>query len=448
MRRWSFGLVLAALAVSAACAARLPVVTDPAYPDYLFPTVPTEFEGSPAAQAHDEAWTFFQVGDVSTAEIRYRLLVDQNLEFFPARAALGWLSMARNQPEAAAENFAAAISASSGYVPALVGHGDAMLALERREAALESYEAALEADSSLTPVRRVVDELRFSIAGERLRNAREAAAAGRHEEATTAYRQLIGASPNSGFLHVELARIEQSRGNVDQAVDLARRAATLDASDPAAFLLLGELHEARGELEDALRAYEQADDAEPTDLTARHIERVRDLMRLADLPPAILDIASKPEVTRGELAALIGVRLSDLLVDAAASRPVIITDIRDHWGSQWIQTVADAGVMDVDAAYRFSPLTTMRRSELADVAGAILDVIERQTDVGPLGAAGTRSFSDMRPSHRSYAAAMRSVAAGVLDMLESDSFQPSRPATGAEAVAMADRLAALAREFP
>ena len=434
---------MVAVLVTTACAARVPVVTDPAYPDYLFPTVPVEYQGAPAARSHNEAWTFLQVGDLVTADARYETILAQTPEFFPAQVGRGWVSMARDEPERAARYFEAATEDAPRYVPALVGFGEAMLALDRPAEAVESYQAALAVDGSLTEVRRVVDELQFALASDRLSVARAAAQAGRYTEATAAYRQLLEASPDSGFLHVELGRVEQRRGNQDAALAHARRASELDSFDPDAFLLEGELNEARGDLQASLVAYERADAVDPTDETARHIERVRDLMRLADLPSEMLDIASKLEVTRGELAALIGVRLSDLLLDASG-RSVIITDTRDHWGAQWIQAVADAGVMDIDAAYRFSPAVTMRRSELADVVSATLDIIEEQTGSGPLGSSGTQGFSDMRPSHRSYSAAIRAVAAGVLATQENSSFQPSRTASGAEAVEMADRLSELA----
>ncbi len=435
---------MVAVVVTAACAARVPVVTDPAYPDFLFPTVPVEYQGAPAARSHNEAWTFLQVGDLVTAEARFERLLAQTPEFFPAQVGRGWVSMARNEPARAAQYFEAATEDAPTYVPALVGFGEAMLALDRPAEAVESYTAALAVDGSLTEVRRVVNELQFALASDRLGVARAAAQAGRYTEATAAYRQLLEASPDSGLLHVELGRVEQRRGNQDAALDHARRASDLDPFDPDAFLLAGELHEAGGDLQAALVAYERADAVDPTDETARHIERVRDLRLLADLPSEMLDIASKLEVTRGELAALIGVRLTDLLLEASG-RSVIIIDTRDHWGGQWIQAVADAGVMDVDAAYRFSPAVTMRRSELADVVSATLDIIEEQTDSGPLGSSGTEGFSDMRPSHRSYSAAIRAVAAGVLETQESGSFEPSRPASGAEAVAMAERLNELAR---
>ena len=151
MRRWSFPCALVAVAVTAACATRLPVVTDPAYPGYLFPTVPAEYEGSPAARSHNEAWTYLQVGDLLTADLRFQTLLEQTPEFFPAQAGRGWVSMARNEPEGAARYFEAAVEDSPTYVPALVGRGEAMLALDRREdcAVLTSTRS----HGSRTPVR-------------------------------------------------------------------------------------------------------------------------------------------------------------------------------------------------------------------------------------------------------------------------------------------------------
>ena len=76
-------------------------------------------------------------------------------------------------------------------------------------------------------------------------------------------------------------------------------------------------------------------------------------------------------MTRGDLAALIGTRFPNLLRDAAGGRTVIITDTRNYWGHQWILDVTQAGVMEVDAGYRFEPGQTVRRGELAEVVDAM-----------------------------------------------------------------------------
>ncbi len=438
--------LLAFVGLLGACATRVPVVTTPEYPAFMFPTIPLEYARTSAAESHQEAWSFLQTGDLGGAEARYGVALTETPDFYPATTGLGWVSLARRDPQQAAGHFARAMTAAPTYVPALVGHADAMNALERPAAALESYEAALRVDPGLTLVAQRVEELRFTVVTDVLAGAREAADAGRYAEARAAYERVIETSPQSGFLRVELGRLEQRQGNLEAAVEHARRATELDADDPDAWLLRGELYEAADELPDALRAYEEADVLDPTQETAERIAGVQRLLDRVDIPVEVQRILSRLEVNRAELAALLGVRLSELL-ELGARAAVIVTDTRDHWASQWVQSVADAGVMNVDAAYRFSPTETLRRSDLAVVVAAVLDLIETETDSGAISQRPTESFTDMSPSHLSYAAATRAVAAGVLDRLASDSFQPSRVVTGAEAVRATDRLLELFHEF-
>ena len=440
-RYW--GAIIALALLSGACAARLPVVTDPAYPESLFPSVPGQYEGSAVATQHEEAWLYFQSGDLDTALARYTVLLDRTPDFHPAVTGLGWLSLARDDHIAAAEYFSRATQADPVYVSALVGHGRALLGLGRAADALESFEAALAVEPALPRLGREVEELRFTLVSEQLAEARTAAEAGRFSEATEAYQRVIAASPDSGFLHVELGRVEQQRGNLNAALQHATEAVRLDPQDGGAFLLQGEIHEANDDLESALTAYERADAADPTDDTARNIERIASLMFLAELPAEVREIPSKPSVTRADLAALIGVRFRGLLAETGG-RPVIITDSRDHWGSQWIQAVIDAGIMDVDAAYRFDPSGPVRRGELAEVVVDTLDLIGNQDGAVPPNGAGGLTFSDMSATHLSHGAAQRAVTVGVMAALDNNTFQPSRVVTGLEAAEAVDRLADLA----
>ena len=261
--------VAVAIGVAGACVARVPVVTDPVYPTYLFPTVPSELARSDAAGAHDEAWRYLQTGDLPGAETRYREAVDATPGFYPGRAGLGWVSLARNDAQTAADLFTGVVETQPGYLPALVGQADALFLLDRTEEALVAYEAALGVDPGLARVATRVEELRFTVAAERLARAREAAAAGRFDEAVTVYDAVMADSPESGFLHLEVARVEQQRGNLDAATEHAREAARLDPDDTEAYLLLGAIYEAQGELADAVHAYERADAIDPSEETAR-----------------------------------------------------------------------------------------------------------------------------------------------------------------------------------
>ena len=435
------------LLTAVGCASRVPVVTTPAYPDFAFPTVPGEFIGTTEADRHQDAWAYLQFGDLEGADQRFTELVGQNPSFYPAEAGLGWVGLARGEHEVAVDRFERAIALAPAYVPALLGRGEALLANEQVDAALRSFEAALAAEPSLSRIQRVVQELRFTVMTEQLNAARSAAAGRRFEEAARAYERVIAASPESAFLYIELARVEQTRGDFAGALAHVRLANELDPGEPDGFLLEGELHEAAGELERAAAAYRRANALDPTDETERRLRRLRDLALLAGLPAEYREIPSKPTVTRGELAALVGVRLADLLEMTAGGRAVIITDSRNHWGNSWILAVTRARVMAVDAGYRFEPDRAVSRGELAEVVAALLALL---TDDEPESARAWQTarprFDDMGPGHLRYPSASQAVSAGVLQVREGNTFQPTATVGGVEAVEAIERLEALARE--
>ena len=448
MTRTTLRAVLVAALLAGGCAVRPPVVTSPAYPDYLYPAVPAELLGSPAARRLDDAWAFFQAGDLANAERRYTVLVETSPGFYPAETGLGWLRLARGDARAAERHFGRAVTAATDYVPALVGRGEALLALDDPEAALRAFEAALALDAGLAQIGSTVEQLRFTLVSGRLAAAREDAAAGRLPAARAAYAQLIAASPDSAFLHLELGRVERDLRDTAAALGHAQRAIELDPSDPAAFRLAGELHAAAGDLEAAVAALERAGRLAPDAEVTRQIEQWREQLRLAALPPEIRAIPELPAVTRGDLAALIGSRFAGLLaVSAPAGRTVIVTDTREHWAQAWILDVTRAGVMDVDAAYRFDPERTVRRADLAEIASALLDLLAAGD---PRAAArrpsGGPAFSDMPAAHLRYPAAARAVAAGVMEVLEGQAFRPTLAVDGAAAARAVERLAALADE--
>lgn len=441
------GALIAAL-LAAGCSVSPPVVTTPAFPDYLYPTVPAELRGSPAARDLDEAWAYFQAGDLVTAERGYLALIEAAPGFFPAEAGLGWLHLARGDARASERHFGRAVAVSAEYVPALVGRGEALLVLDEAEAALGSFEAALALDAGLSHLGRVVAELRFALVSQRIAAAREHAAAGRLPAAKAAYEELLAASPDSAFLHLELGQVERNLEDSAAALEHARRAMELDPSDPAAYRLEGELHGAAGDLEAAIAAFERVASLAPGDEVALQIERWREQLRLAALPAEVRALRDKAEVTRGDLAALIGTRFADrLAVSSSEGRTVIVTDTRAHWARRWILDVTRAGVMDVDAGYRFDPERTVRRADLAEIVSAMLDLLAAGNSApADRWSAGGQTFSDMPASHLSYPSAARAVTAGVMRVLEGQAFRPTRAVDGATAVRALERLAEMAGE--
>ena len=439
--RTACAVVLVVSACVAGCATRLPVVTAPTYPDYPVPVVPPDLADDPAVPAHERAWLFLQSGDLEEAELGFVTALGTSPAFYPSDAGLGFVELSRGAWGQAIARFDAALARRPPYVPALIGRGEALLAADRVSEAVTSFEAAVDADPTLISLRRRIEDLRFSDLTAQVARARAARDAGRSDEARASYERLIDASPDSGFLYVELAEVEQRDGRAQAALSRLEQAIAYDPRAVAAWRLMADLYLAAGDLDRGEQALLRAESIEPSAATSRLLADIEGRRREeVSRPPEYLEIEESAAVTRGQLAALIGIGFPDLLAEAAGAGATIVNDARDHWGYGWVLAVVQAGVMLADTNYRFRPERAVTRGEIAEVLVRV-----RRLAAGDSGALPTTRprFSDLAPGHLRYAAASEAVALGVLAPLERDTFQPGRAVSGAEAVGAVDRLSRL-----
>ncbi len=121
------------------------------------------------------------------------------------------------------------------------------------------------------------------------------------------------------------------------------------------------------------------------------------------------------------------------------------TDVRTHWAATWILPVTQAGVMDILPNHTFQPAGTLRRGELAQMATQLvtLSAAGRATDLAAWRAARPR-FVDLPTGNVFYRSAAFAVASGAMTA-DGVRFEPTRPATGAELVALVAYVERLAR---
>jgi len=444
MRKWALALLLGV----SACAPRpvpAPVVTVPKFPEFTQPPIPPAYANSPVAVTFARGWAFFQTGDLKTAEREFLIAATAAPEFSPAETALGDLELARKDAKAALPHFDRALERDRRYVPALLGRAQGLIALNRDDEALAAFETALSIDPGLAEVRRRVEVLKFRGLEQRIARARDLARQGRTDDALQAYSSAIASSPESPFLYREVAAIEKQKGNLDAALADFRKALALEPGDARSLEQIGAILESRDELEGAEKAYADALALEANPEVEKKLEAVRDRIALARLPAEYRAIDEAPQITRGDLAALIGVRLAPLLQAARARDAVVITDARSHWAATWIMNVARAGVMEPFANHTFQPRALVRRTDLAQAVARLLARIAAQHAAQAKAWESARlKFTDLSPGHLAYPAASIAVAAGVMKTAPENSFQPARPVTGAEAAEAIGRLEALA----
>ena len=425
----------------AACAPVVPPTNvKPKHPDYLFPVVPQNFTNTRAAASHNEAWLFLQAGDMLNAHRRFLAALEKMPNFYPAEAGLGYVRLTRGQYDEAVRHFEEAIESDANYVSALVGMGEALLRSGKSAAALESYESALSVDGGLARISRRVELLRFDRMQEEVVRARSAATTGRYKEARTAYERAITESPESTFLYVELGRVVLEEGGLNDALGLALKATELDRNDNEAISLEADIREAMGDFEKAEELLRNLYALNPSEETSKRLERLQAHIELETLPTEYREIQETSQISRAQLAALLGVRFATLFKEGEQARTVIITDTREHWANRWVLSVTSADVMDVNVNYTFQPEALVDRGELGEIIGRIIDLIAPDLDVRKHKRGELPAFTDIGPGHLRYPAAFRAVAAGILPVLGGNTFQPTRPVSGVEAVAAIERL--------
>jgi tetratricopeptide (TPR) repeat protein len=429
-------MVLVAL-TCAACGRRVVVVPPagpPHYPDFVEPIVPLPLTSTPASNAQARAWQFLQAGDLRNAEREANAALKASPEFFPATTTLAYLDLARRDARASIVKFDRALAREAGYVPALAGKGQALASLNRDEEAVAAFETALRHDPSLTDVARRLDVVRLRLAQGRIAEARQAARSGRYDEAMSLYRAALERSPESAFLYRELALIERDHNNGDAAIEHFRKAVALDPSDLASLLDLAAMLDARNDFESGLQAYAAALAIEPDPAVAARRDALRLRAEISRLPAEFRSIDGAPQITRGDLAALIGFRLQRVIAGMRPRDVGVITDIRGHWAERWILDVARAGVIDPFENHTFQPRTVVRR---VDFAQAISRLLNRVAVLAPAEAARWRnarvSFPDVAASNVAYAAVSAAVASGVMMTAADGAFRPAAPISGTEA---------------
>jgi len=216
---------------------------------------------------------------------------------------------------------------------------------------------------------------------------------------------------------------------------------------------LGELLEAQGDIDGAVRALTQAAAIEPSERLTAQLRRARERASVARMPPEFREIARTPRLTRGELAALIGVRFRELLEAQQSRDTVLITDTRGHWAAPWILSVVRSGVMQADPNHTFQPSHLVARLDLARAMSRLLNLAAasqpalaaRWQPPGPPGAAaqGRPLIADIPPSNLSYAAVAQVVSAGVMPLFDDGTLRPGQIVSGEEALQVIDRVETL-----
>lgn len=445
MRHLAWIVVLATGAAACAKPAPPAMPAAPKFADVPGLEIPAGVAVTPEIEArHTAGWRRFQSGDLRGAARDYSAALALKPDFFPSQAGMGYIAFQEEKWEDAAKWFDAAIALDSTYIPALSGRVETSLSLKDDIAAIRTLELWLKvapAGEARDDLRGRLDVLRLRAVQAELSAAATAREAGRLDDAQAALDRARTMSPDSAVVLRELARVEGARGAFDAAEAHAREAVKLDPGDAEAHAVLGETLEAHGRLRDAAAAFARAAALDPRPEWRERVAALNSRADFAELPAEYRGIPSSQAITRGQLAALFGMRLQSAIERAPRRVTVVLTDVRTHWAAQWILPITRAGLMDAMPNHTFQPNAVVRRSDLAQIVWRAIQVLaaHRTADIARWRTSRP-TLVDVPRTHLAAAAIGAVLASGAMSEAEDDRFQPSRAATGAEAIAALARL--------
>jgi tetratricopeptide (TPR) repeat protein len=413
-----------AAAILASCAKPAPAPPQPPQSaEYLFPAWPAGELRPDQERRIRRAWDLLLAGDAPAAERDLQKVLQREPGLIPALTALGYARLAEGRIAEAGRGFEDVLRRRTDYVPAIAGAAQAAQRAGDAEAALRLYRRALSLAPDEPLLRRKLAEARLQVTEKRVADARAAMEGGRADEAEDQYRAALEAAPEVAGLRLELATLLANRGDKAAAVEVLQGDPTQDRQ---VLLQLGELLLGLKDYDRALEAYRRLLDRDPRDDEAlRRSQEIRQAVELLQMPEEYRAIAAAPRISRAELAALLAVKAT-ALSRVKASPPRVAIDISGSWAREHIIKILGYDLMDVYPNHTFQPGATVRRGELARAVARVLDLMK----VAP---APTPALSDMTAGNLFYAAAARTVAAGLMDLTPSGAFEAWKPVSGQEA---------------
>jgi tetratricopeptide (TPR) repeat protein len=428
-RHRALGCALLAL-VAAACAK--PVVRAPQPPTdgYVFPGARGAEVSPEVARRIEEGWRALKDGDLRSAEKSYREVLVLRPGLPAGETGLGYVALQHEQVAEAERRFQAALASQPEYPPALVGSGFAALRRDDAETALTMFRRALAIDPREPAVKRRVAELRLQVTERRVAAARAALERGEVAGAIETYSQAIEEAPEVAGLRLELAELLVGQGQAGEAVAVLE---TDPTGDRQVLLRQAELLVELREHARAIEAYRRLLERDPRDEEARRkAYEARQQQEMLQMPEEYRRIATAPQITRADLAALLSVKVG-ALSRAGAPQPKVAVDISGSWAREHIIRVLGRGIMAVYPNHTFQPGAVVRRGDLARALQQVLDLLGYPQAAVPALADLTRSSLHFYP-------AGRVVAAGLMDLTPSGAFEAWRPVSGEEAVQVVENL--------
>jgi Tfp pilus assembly protein PilF len=391
----------------------------------------------------DQAWGYLRQGYLEKAEKALLRLGPTSLLY---SVGLGYVSFLRDDYPAAEDNFKQAVKDVPDSLLAHLGLAQLYQKTGDEDKTFNELREVLKLDPVNIWAKEQYENLKARKTDEVVAEAKDAVARGDLEKGKQGYLRALHYSPEATKIHLALADIYKKENKTSNALVHLKTAA---AGDPTNSAILEEYAETLAEAkqyERSLDVYQQVLELDGGNKKAsQQVEILKNKLGIFELPSKYNDIPMSPAVTREDLAALLAIKLREVLPEIPAQPPIII-DISASWASKFILKVTSLGLLEVYTNHSFQPKRTVTRGELA---GTVFRVIEYLQDEGHKFVRQISpdriSLQDVTPDYYFFQPIIQVLSYQIMELYPDRTFRPDQPVPGPEAVRTINILLALVR---
>jgi tetratricopeptide (TPR) repeat protein len=432
--RKAYALFFLAIVMLGACATYQPPPPS-FYIDNLPQAVVTELSLDERIVIED-AWRSLKQGKGNKARKALMRLDEQNPFYY---VGMGYAYFMMNDIALAEDFFKAAQRYSPDMIIVHLGLGQIYHRTGRDDLAFAEFREIIKRDPDHIWVRVQYENIKNQKTQESLDTGKAYLEAGNQESSKEAFLRALYYSPDSLQAHLALADIFQKENNTENALVHLEAASATDPENIEVLKKLGDILFLANENKRGLEVYEKLLEKEPDN--QEHQQRadiLKNRLGIFELPTQYKAILSSEAVSKEEVAALLAIKLKDVL-EKTSKKPPIIIDIATSWADDYILQMTSLGLLDIYPNHTFRPKKIITRAEMAEILLRLVNY---------LGDRGYRfiqqippeniQISDVSTDNYYYQPIIQIVSYDIMGLSLDKTFRPDLPLSGQDAIRLLD----------
>ncbi len=391
----------------------------------------------------EEAWDQLRQGRLDKAEEAFLRLGPASPLYNPG---LGYVFLLREDFPSAEGYFRLALDENPGSLLAHLGLTQLYQKIGDEDKTFNELREVLKIEPTNFWAKQGYESLKTQKTGQAVEAAREAIARGDTEHGKESYLKALHYSPESIPAHLALARLYRDEDRLSNALVHLKAATEVEPDNIGILNAYAETLAEAKEYERSLEIYQEILARDSGNQQARQqVESLKSTLGIFEIPSLYNEIPLAPAITREDLAALLAVKLKDVLGETSSQPPIII-DIATSWAVKFIIKATSLRLLEIYPNHAFQPKRNVTREELAETLLKVIQYLEgRGHRFIPQIPLDMIQIQDVAPEHYSYRTISRILSYQIMELYPDKTFRPDQTVPGAEAVKTFDVLVALVR---